>query len=239
MKNNSGNILFIILIAVALFAALSYAVTNSTRSQGQGTSKEVALSDSSVIQQYTANLRGATTRMVADAYVSLEGLQFNPPSDFGNLTSDRFGVFHGSGGGIVYQMASVSVIDPTGDNPSGQWVYTLNFEVDGIGTSSAGNLDGNEIMAFLVGISEPTCIQINSRLGLPVSPIPTVTGSAYGDDMISNLDNYYMDHDYVLPATETVIGAGAGDASLSGAYEGCYEETSGNNYVYFSVISQR
>lgn len=238
MRDSSGNILFIILIAVALFAALIYAVSKTTQGTGDGGAREASLTDSAVVQQYAATLRGATSRMMVHG-IHLDQLEFNPPSDFGNLTSVDNGVFSYDGGTVIYQGAPRGIIDPAGGNLTGEWVFTLNFEVENVGTSSPGSLDGNDLMAFLVGVKQSVCEIINSKLGVVISPFPTVVGAAYSTDMITNIDNYYKDNNYVFPATEVVIGAGAGDSALSGKSEGCYYESTNNNYVYFVVISDR
>lgn len=238
-NNSSGNVLFLILIAVALFAALSYAVSQSSRSGGQGADREVALTNTSVIQQYPANIRGSTSRMMVNG-IKLEDLKFNPPSDFGSLTDVGEGVFHPNGGDIIYERAPTNVMKVAGSNTAGQWVYSLNFEVSGIGTTGTGSLNGNDLTAFLVGINEIACTTVNQKMGIPTSPIPTINNASLGGTLLSSMNTYYMDHDYVMPSSEDgVIGAGAGDADLAGKYEGCFEETSSHNYVFYSVIVAR
>ena len=61
MKQN-GNALFLILIAVALFAALSYAVTNSGRG-GSGIDKETAEIEAAQIIQEVGRFRNAIMRL--------------------------------------------------------------------------------------------------------------------------------------------------------------------------------
>jgi len=241
LKSSTGNILFIILIAVALFAALFYAVSQSMRSGTGNTVKETATINSSVLSQYTASTRASVQRMVTENNDIL-ALQFNQPNNFGSLTSPSVGIFHPNGGGIIYQAGQSNLMDGAASNPSGQWVYSFNFEVDNIGTSLSSNLGGNDLIAFLIGIKRDVCLQANNRLGVITVPIPTINSNVYGSDMLTSLNTYYVDDNYVFPSTENIIGAGVSgytDTALSGKAEGCYFESVSGNYVYYAVIAER
>ena len=65
-NGESGNVLFLILIAVALFAALSYAVTQSSRTGGGASDGEQNLINSAQVTQYPASVRTAIVRMIID-----------------------------------------------------------------------------------------------------------------------------------------------------------------------------
>ena len=69
--NQRGNVLFLILIAVALFAALSYAVMSSSRGSGSGTEAEQAELDISVLLNQLSSLKTELLRVQFDGDVVL------------------------------------------------------------------------------------------------------------------------------------------------------------------------
>ncbi len=75
LSNNSGNVLFIILIAVALFGALGYAISSSMRGNGSGVSDEKDKLDAAQIVQECAELRNTTMRFmftgIADSSITV------------------------------------------------------------------------------------------------------------------------------------------------------------------------
>lgn len=86
-----GNILFLILLAVVLFAALSYAVTQSMRGGGKDASPEKLELTYSKIQNVLAliTIEAQRKRIVSCSYL-----------DISNNTN-ACGIFQGSGGGIA------------------------------------------------------------------------------------------------------------------------------------------
>lgn len=114
-KAQSGNALFIILIAVALFATLSYAVTSSSRS-GDGVDEELATLDQAELENYQANIDLAVKRLIFAKCGS--NIDYTPPSE--QLAGDKScHVFHVQGGGAYYRAnlglgagCLLSVLDP-------------------------------------------------------------------------------------------------------------------------------
>lgn len=233
-KSESGNVLFLILIAVALFAALSYAVTSSTRSGGGDAASETNLVNSSAITQYPASVRTAIIRMIVSNGISDIDLWFDRPP-YTNITAgEEFQVvFHPSGGGATYAEAPPDVMDPAGTNPDGEWFFNMDFEVENIATSE-NNTAGNEIIAFLPDIRRAICERINSELG--ITGIPDITPT-----LALNVNKNDGEPISTVNPAANMIGSsnmGAGAAELDGQAFGCFENGNGE-YVYYHVLVER
>lgn len=240
-SGESGNVLFLILIAVALFAALSYAVTQSSRSGGGAANGESNLVNSAQVTQYPASVRTAIVRMLIGG-VDVTQLNFDAPSAFAT-TCDTLSapcVFHPSGGGATLVTAPAAVSSSGAQRP---WIFTSDYRIDNIGTTA------NDIIAMFPGISSAVCQRLNEELGI----LPA-DGTPLGDDTGSDVDEIAIGPS-TLPTTannmDSTAGLGIGTAAnasftitnnFSGQPFGCFDQddtVTGNELVYYHVLVER
>ena len=230
-----GNVLFLILIAVALFAALSYAVTQSTRSGGGDAARETNKLGSAQITQYPASLRTSIIRMVINNQ-DVDTLEFNTPADFANCWSGFSRcVFHPSGGQATYVQIPGDLM---AGGTAGDWVFNGENAINLIGTSNAADTPTSataDLIAFLPGVSNSVCTSINEQLGIGAT-IPAETG------ILFTSASSMVDPDGST-ATSICSGACGGAtigldvASLDGQPFGCFSQ--GGSNVYYHVLIER
>lgn len=226
MVSQKGNILFLILIAVALFAALSYAITKSSQGGGNIESEKGALSASSVFQ-YGTSVATAVMRMSIHGVQETEYCFYTGSNhtdyNHAGCSDDAHNVFHADGGGASYQDP------PSGANDGTAWEFTGTTAVMGQGSWGGGD----ELVMVLRGMNREVCQGINDKIG--VSGIPIDNGAL---DLNRFAGSY--------PGTDGIDGCPANCASVAvspfgsiGTHIGCFEEEDTNDYIYFHTLLVR
>lgn len=190
-SSQRGNALFIILIAVALFAALSYAVTRSGRGGG-GIQKEQDVIIAARIVQTTATLRTAVMRLQMSG-VAVKDILFHATGDISSPCTETDGtcLFTPEGGGATYPQIGREIpaeaYDPAllGNWPN-IWFQAV---ADGNGASGlqvVGAGSNAPDATFTVnGLRKSVCEAINKGLGIEGIPAPS------GASLSANLPDYY------------------------------------------------
>lgn len=235
-QSQGGNVLFLILIAVALFAALSYVVTQSTRSGSGSTDREKSILSSAQMTQYPTALRTSLIRMVL-AGVAVENIRFDAPATSGPFTtlSSSQLVFHPQGGGATYQEAPADL--SASGNSALSWHYNADFSIPGIGTDGTG---GNDVIAFLPGISASVCRQVNEKLNVRCTTVAGTVPKVTQDD-----DDLDVDVTEAGGHTVPTSGASIDPSNCAGALNrqasACFEDSTSPTarYVFYSVLLER
>lgn len=184
-RYQAGNALFLILIAVALFAALSYAVTQSGRGGGSVKREQAALYAAQITQN-AALVRATVDRMLLTG-TRKEDLQFRVgtgayPACAAPCDSGENCIFAKEGGslalwrvpkGAYYNDAVAGTYGDfmpayapdTADACLTAGGITTTFGIDGIGTAAADNFYWAEFL------SEDVCRAINKGLGIDGIPV--------------------------------------------------------------------
>ena len=213
MKSEYGSVLFIILVAVTLFAALSYTVAQMIRGGNSGTliTEQKASLMADEIMGYGRQLRETVQALRISSGCQPEDISFERPSLAGYVhapvATDDCKVFDGTGGGMTY-------VAPSTDYGDGSdWVFTGANIADGVGTTNP------DLVAILPNINLTVCNSINDELNH--------TGPG-GDADIS----YTLFQD-TYAAIETLDDA-------DGFGSGCLNDnSSGDAYFFYQVLINR
>jgi hypothetical protein len=171
IKNQSGNVLFLILIAVALFAALSFVVGSSMRSGSEGVDPEKLKLQTSQIFQYVDQLKFAYTRMVIGGIAS-DAVVFG--DEWTPCTSGNDCIFSPEGGGVIWSKRPIFLNEPSTNCPAPDPDTGISNNtsqgngatpVPGVGTAA-----GDEVVSYGC-IPTNLCLALNEALGITGIPV--------------------------------------------------------------------
>ncbi|MEM7679689.1 MAG: hypothetical protein AAF182_01630 [Pseudomonadota bacterium] len=219
----NGNVLFLIFIAVILFGALSFAVSDMMRGASpERLQEEKASLFADSILGYGRILRTAIKDMRINGCAPLEisfenqvtannenelldvDYTHEPPAD------EKCKVFSPQGGGVNYSPPDPEWLsDIDGFDPNyGQWYFPADVCIPGIGTSPEEDCDGDgedneDIVLILPYISPAVCKLIQARMEVDEegeSEIPQEEGNAWTSERLPFIgaqeDGEALDQDY-------------------------------------------
>lgn len=209
-QGERGNVLFYILIAVVLFAALSFVVGNMMRG---GNADMIAEENANLYAGEILDYGRVMRQAVQDMRISngCEDTNISLTRESGDAyehTSENVNcqLFSASGGDVNYTAPHDSIT-------ASDWVFTGTNIVGGVGTAAP------DLIALLPDIAQSICNAINERTGI----------TALGAD---------ADIDFT-PFTGTYTGTQTLDSAAAHTH-GCLNyDNSGDNYFYYQVLISR
>ena len=236
-SSNHGNVLFLILIAVALFAALSYAVTQSSNPAGNNASKEQAELIAAQIVQSAAGIKFAYDRLnISGRYdqIHFDDSADNPAGivyvgSNATATGRTIGIFNSASGLTIPNIPEAAFTASVND---AAFIYSaIEIDTDGDGTSEFDlGTSGSDIVLRYAFLTEEVCRAINRRLGIGdvFAPFSIPTDSS---------GFTFIRHDFLTSAFN--IGA-VGSIILTAPMPACVQEV-GNptNTEFFYVIDSK
>lgn len=163
-KHRSGNVIFMLMIAVVLIAALTYAISKSESSITNLTREKATIAAAQVSSFYM-NLKRATENMTRQGK-SESTISFASRNLTGYGTPDTAAdneVFNIRGGGVGFLTIPANV------NNDAQWEFFSYTAAPGV-----GNDDTPDLMVVLPNVKENFCRAYNDKAGYSVTaPIPT------------------------------------------------------------------
>jgi hypothetical protein len=225
-NRESGNVLIYILIAVALVAALSFAVASSWRGNVNILGDEKGKLSSATLLAFGDTVEKAIAQLRLRG-TSLSGLRFASPfltaADYGTYgAAPQDEIFNTDGGAVNYK-------DPPPETTvSGTEKYQFlgGTAVAGVGSTCTDD-SCSDLLLAVANVQEAVCININDTLHVGAQDAAPPEES--GIDFTGKFKGVFT---YVKTL------GGAGD-TLFAKPEGCFKDNGLSQYVYYKVLIPR
>ncbi|PCJ03242.1 MAG: hypothetical protein COB14_00480 [Alphaproteobacteria bacterium] len=164
LRNQSGNALWFILLAVALLAFLTGVISRNSSSVDQAGSVERARIKASSILNYAKSVEATVQQMLLSGVSEndLDFIEISAAHDNTNCTSTECEIFHVGGGGIAYRTPAALLSDNTHTDI---WHVSTENRVYLSGCEDANNRC-TELLLIATNIPQSICLQINKIQGI-------------------------------------------------------------------------
>lgn len=242
-NSQRGNVFFYLLLAVALLGALSFVVTQVSRS---GPTTQLTASQAKIaateILTYANALKSTVTKLIlrgcTDKNLSFYSSKWIDPSEYDTPdapTDFSCHVFHPSGGGLEWRAPPANAADTWTE-----YLYSGIFEIGGVGRDqTAVPEDAKELIEFL-RVNQQTCLALNNAVGV------TNTGGLPPQYQFGALDQalwqkYGLAFRYVNCCAIARPGAGLSPNAdeLYTKLAGCYQSQDNGAYYFYQVLLAR
>ena len=241
MNSQSGNVLFIILIALALLGALSAAVMNSSDGENANIDSETLSIRLSEVQRYASELERGIQFIIQNG-VSESDIRFahlNAPSVYGDLSADLDKgdqVFHRDGGGAAYRDPPDRINDGTA------WQFYGGSDLPSVGSDRA------DLIAVLPNVNPQFCEAVNVANGHAATLNDAGTAAASGTNAGACIymgvsEGHFGDSTqfYATPNTvdEATFAQDPNASAARTALQGCVLCARDSEYHFYHVIVPR
>lgn len=239
-KSQSGNVMIIILVTVALFGALFFTF-GRTSQQGSGNlTKQQSRLAAQEIVTYALLMEEAVSRLITKG-CSENFINFNDSQNTGYANTSAPGdgscdVFSTNGGKISYQPPQDIWLDSTHSAQSfyGEYIITTTVCVQQLPADTNPNcaLDtspkNDDLILFVPYLKEEICLEINKLIGR--TEIPEDNGNLWGAS---------PKYTGSFPSTNGQIGSVNTGAALRSVPSMCLKQEGAPYYHYYRVLMAR
>lgn len=233
----SGNVMVYLLIAIALFAALTMILSRQNdQGDGQNINDEQVSFRVAEILDFASAAQNVVDQMIF-AGSELGELQFiNPTSTGFNTPPNIHKIYHPSGGGLNYRGRDLAVFTGTDNNPppgwyigrfnSFEWTPTSDDDIDELANPPITGETIQDVVITAYQLSQPICAAINKKL-IGSETIPALGGTG-------SLRDYLVD-DAEHSGTNAEVTADV-CATCANQPSMCVSNSDGDMWAFYSLI---